>query len=132
MISGSLGVAQEAMEAQVLEAHRNGLQIGVHASGDRFISMVMDAYEKPGSIPAPQPPAPHRALQCDERHLLARMKHLGLVGIPFGEYIYYHGEERPARTVRGACPPSCRTAPFWTWGFPLAAVLIIPAVPGTP
>ena len=26
-------------------------------------------------------------------HLLTRMKRLGLVGIPFGEYIYYHGEK---------------------------------------
>jgi len=91
---GVVGVTQEAMDAQVLEAHRNGLQIGVHANGDRFISMVMDAYEK-ALVRYPRPNHRHRIEHCSvmNEHLLARMKRLGLVGIPFGEYIYYHGEK---------------------------------------
>ncbi len=91
---GVVGVTREAMEAQVLEAHRNGLQIGVHANGDRFISMVMDAYEK-ALVQYPRPNHRHRIEHCSvmNEHLLARMKRLGLIGIPFGEYIYYHGEK---------------------------------------
>ncbi len=91
---GVIGVTQEAMEAQVLEAHRNGLQIGVHANGDRFISMVMDAYEK-ALVQHPRANHRHRIEHCSvmTEHLLTRMKRLGLVGIPFGEYIYYHGEK---------------------------------------
>jgi hypothetical protein len=91
---GVLGVSPEEMETQVLAAHGAGLQIGIHANGDRFLGMVMDAYEK--AITAfPRRDHRHRIEHCSvmNTQLLARMKRLGLVGIPFGSYIYYHGEK---------------------------------------
>ena len=91
---GVQGVSTEVMEAQVMAAHSAGLQIGIHANGDRFIGMVMDAYEK--AIRAfPRQDHRHRIEHCSVMNpeLLARMKRLGLVAIPFGEYIYYHGEK---------------------------------------
>lgn len=91
---GVQGASAEMMEAQVLAAHKAGLQIGIHANGDRFIGMVMDAYEK--AVGAyPRQDHRHRIEHCSVMtpELLARMKRLGLVAIPFGEYIYYHGEK---------------------------------------
>lgn len=91
---GVMGVSRDKMEAQILEAHRAGFQIGIHANGDRFIAMVLDAYEK-ALVVAPRIDHRHRIEHCSVMNhgLLKRMKRLGLVAVPFGEYIYYHGEK---------------------------------------
>ena len=91
---GVQGIRTDVMNAQILAAHRAGLQIGIHANGDRFVGMVLDAYE--AAITAyPRPNHRHRIEHCSVMNpqLLARIKRLGLVAIPFGEYIYYHGEK---------------------------------------
>ncbi|MCK9358129.1 MAG: amidohydrolase [Dehalococcoidia bacterium] len=91
---GVQGIRTDVMNAQILAAHRAGLQIGIHANGDRFVGMVLDAYE--AAITAyPRPNHRHRIEHCSVMtpQLLARIKRLGLVAIPFGEYIYYHGEK---------------------------------------
>jgi len=91
---GVQGVSAEQMNAQVLAAHKAGLQVGIHANGDRFVEMVLDAYEQ--AITAfPRPNHRHRIEHCSVMNpqLLARIKRLGLVSIPFGSYIYYHGEK---------------------------------------
>ena len=91
---GVLGVSSEVMDAQVLAAHKAGFQIGIHANGDRFVEMVLDSYEK--AITAfPRQDHRHRIEHCSVMNpeLLARIKRLGVVAVPFGEYIYYHGEK---------------------------------------
>jgi len=82
------------MNAQVLAAHKAGFQIGIHANGDRFVAMVLDAYEN-ALAAHPRPNHRHRIEHCSVMNpgLLARIKRLRLVVIPFGAYIYYHGEK---------------------------------------
>ncbi len=91
---GVQGIRTDVMNAQILAAHRAGLQIGIHANGDRFVGMVLDAYEA-AITTYPRPNHRHRIEHCSVMNpqLLARIKRLGLVAIPFGEYIYYHGEK---------------------------------------
>ncbi len=91
---GVQGIGAEEMSAKVLAAHRAGLQIGIHANGDRFIGMVLDAYEH-AITASPRREHRHRVEHCSVMNprLMARMKHLGLLAIPFGQYIYYHGEK---------------------------------------
>ena len=91
---GVQGVSAEVMNAQVLAAHRAGFQIGIHANGDRFVEMVLDAYEQAISA-FPRQDHRHRIEHCSVMNpqLLARIKRLGLVAVPFGSYIYYHGEK---------------------------------------
>ena len=91
---GVQGVSKDVMDAQVLAAHRAGLQIGIHANGDRFVEMVLDAYEQAVSA-FPRQDHRHRIEHCSVMNpeLLARIKRLGAVAIPFGSYIYYHGEK---------------------------------------
>jgi len=91
---GVQGVSADVMNAQVLAAHKAGFQIGIHANGDRFVGMVLDAYEN--AVTAyPRPDHRHRIEHCSIMNpaLLSRIKRLGLVVIPFGAYIYYHGEK---------------------------------------
>ncbi len=91
---GVQGVSTDRMNAQVLAAHKAGFQIGIHANGDRFVAMVLDAYEN-ALAAHPRPNHRHRIEHCSVMNpgLLARIKRLGLVVIPFGAYIYYHGEK---------------------------------------
>ena len=129
---GVLGVNPEEMAAQVLAAHMAGLQIGIHANGDRFLGMVMDAYEKALTV-LPRPDHRHRIEHCSVMNpqLLARMKRLGLVGIPFGSYIYYHGEKMSsygARRLETMLPHRS----FLDTGIPIAGSSDYPCGPWNP
>ena len=84
----------EETEAKVLEMHREGFQVCIHANGDLAIDMVLTAYEKAqASYPRHDPR--HRIEHCTvvNPDLLKRMKALGCVATPFCTYVYYHGEK---------------------------------------
>jgi len=91
---GILAVSPEVLNEQVMVAHKAGFQLAIHANGDRCIEMVVDAYEKALRV-YPRQNHRHRIEHCTviNPQLLARIKRLGLVVIPFGSYIYYHGEK---------------------------------------
>ena len=78
----------------VMEAHRAGFQLAVHANGDRAIQMVLDAYEK-ALREQPRPDHRHRIAHCTvvTPEILERIRSLGVVVLPFSTYIYEHGEK---------------------------------------
>ena len=84
----------EQIEPLVLQAHRSGLQIEVHANGDRAIEMVLDAYEK-AQAAFPRSDPRHRIAHCTvvTPAILRRLKALGVVALPFSTYVYEHGEK---------------------------------------
>ena len=91
---GILAIAPDVLEEQVMTAHKAGFQVGVHANGDATINMTLDAYEK--ALKAyPRKNSRHRLEHGTvvNPEILARMKRLGVVVLPFGSYIYYHGEK---------------------------------------
>ena len=91
---GILAIAPDALEERVMAAHRAGFQVAVHANGDRIIDMTLDAYEK--ALRAfPREDHRHRLEHGTvvNPEILARMKRLGVAVLPFGSYIYYHGEK---------------------------------------
>ncbi len=82
------------IEQIVMEAHRAGFQLAVHANGDRAIQMVLDAYQK-ALLEHPRPDHRHRIAHCTivNTDILKRIKALGVVVLPFSTYIYEHGEK---------------------------------------
>jgi len=91
---GILAIAPDVLEERVMAAHRAGFQVAVHANGDRIINMTLDAYEKAlGAYPREnhRHRLEHGTIVNPE--ILARMKRLGVAVLPFGSYIYYHGEK---------------------------------------
>ena len=93
---GILAMSPEEVEPLVMEMHRAGFQVCIHANGDLTIDMVLTAYEKAqASYPRPDPR--HRIEHCTlvNTNLLDRMKALGCVATPFCTYVYYHGEKMP-------------------------------------
>ena len=100
---GILYMSQEALDRQILEAHRAGWQVGVHAIGDRGVEMTIDAFEK-ALQKYPRKNHRHRIEHCGllDDPLMDRIQTLELVpvlGVPFiyelGDYyISILGKER--------------------------------------
>ena len=93
---GILAMTADETENQVMEIHRAGFQVCIHANGDLTIDMVLTAYEK-AQAAFPRVDARHRIEHCTlvNPGLLRRMKALGCVATPFCTYVYHHGEKMP-------------------------------------
>ena len=84
----------EETERKVMEWHRAGFQICIHANGDSAIEQVLTAYEK-AQAEYPRTGIRHRIEHCTvvNPDILRRMRALGCVATPFCTYVYYHGEK---------------------------------------
>ena len=91
---GILAMTPEEIEEWVIEIHRAGFQVCVHANGDATIDMVLSAYEKAQSE-FPREDPRHRVEHCTvvDRELINRIARLGSIATPFCTYVYYHGEK---------------------------------------
>ena len=91
---GILAMTQEEITESVLEIHRAGFQVCIHANGDLAIDSVLNAYEQ-AQTEHPRPDPRHRIEHCTlvNPDLLSRMNRLGTIATPFCTYVYYHGEK---------------------------------------
>jgi len=76
----------------VREVHDAGSRLAVHANGDRAIVLLLDQYEA-AERATPRPDAHHRIEHCSivTEEIVARMRKLGAIAVPFGSYVQYHG-----------------------------------------
>jgi hypothetical protein len=89
---------QVVTEGELLElvkdVHDFGMRLGIHANGDRAISLLLDAYEA-AQAQVPRPGLRHRIEHCtvvtDE--ILRRMRALDAIAVPFGSYVAFHGDK---------------------------------------
>ena len=93
---GILAMSPEEIESRVMEVHKAGFQVCIHANGDSAIDAVLSSYEKAQQAFPRQDPR-HRLEHCTlvNPDLLSRIKALGCVATPFCTYVYYHGEKMP-------------------------------------
>jgi predicted amidohydrolase YtcJ len=92
--TGILLLTPGEIRDHVMKAHQAGFQVAVHANGDRAIELVLDAFE--GALRAfPASGRRHRIEHCSliTEDILQRMSRLGLVAVPFGSYVWAHGEK---------------------------------------
>ena len=91
---GIQALSPDEVEPAVMEMHRAGFQVCIHANGDLAIDMVLSAYEK-ALAEFPRRDPRHRIEHCTlvNPDLLNRMKATGTIGTPFCTYVYYHGEK---------------------------------------
>lgn len=82
----------EELFANVRAVHRDGNRVGVHANGDAAIRLVLDAFEE-AAKEQPRPGLRHRIEHCSviDDAILARMRALGAIAVPFAGYTGYHG-----------------------------------------
>jgi predicted amidohydrolase YtcJ len=93
---GILAMDAAEIERNVMEMHRSGFQVCIHANGDLAIDLVLKAYEK-AQMAYPRPEPRHRVEHCTlvNPDILQRMKALGAIATPFCTYVYHHGEKMP-------------------------------------
>ncbi|MGH3313218.1 MAG: amidohydrolase [Streptomyces sp.] len=77
---------------QVRAVHEDGNRIGVHANGDTAIRLVLDAFEA-AQRASPRRGPRHRIEHCSviDTEILARMRALDAIAVPFAGYTGYHG-----------------------------------------
>ncbi|WP_020500299.1 amidohydrolase [Sciscionella marina] len=88
-------VADVAMLTDLaIRAQRAGIRLGVHANGDRAISLLLDALEAADRATPERTRLRHRIEHCSivTPEILARMRALDLIAVPFGSYVWYHGD----------------------------------------
>ncbi|HSO60189.1 MAG TPA: amidohydrolase [Desulfobacterales bacterium] len=85
---------QAELDAIVARIHRAGYQACVHANGDLAIEMALTAIERAQAAHPRRDPR-HRLEHCTmiDDALLAWMARLGAMALPFGSYLYQHGEK---------------------------------------
>jgi predicted amidohydrolase YtcJ len=83
---------QETLDALILKVHGAGLQVCIHANGDRDIDMVLTAFER-ALAASPRADHRHRIEHCSvlTDELLQRIKSLGLVVVPHS-YLWELGD----------------------------------------
>jgi predicted amidohydrolase YtcJ len=86
--------SQDELNQVVSRIHRLGYQACIHANGDIAIDMALDAIEKAQSQ-VPRPEVRHRIEHCTviNSNILKRMRDLNVMAIPFGSYLWQHGEK---------------------------------------
>jgi predicted amidohydrolase YtcJ len=89
---GMQTTSTEHLAEIVRSVHNSGSRLAVHANGDRAISLLLDLIEA-ADAESPRPDAHHRIEHCSvvTDEILGRMKRLGMIGVPFGSYVHYHG-----------------------------------------
>jgi predicted amidohydrolase YtcJ len=82
----------EDLRDLVFSVHEAGSRLGIHANGDRAISLLLDQFEA-AEAACPRPGLHHRIEHCSivTPRILERMRRLGAIAVPFGSYVHYHG-----------------------------------------
>jgi predicted amidohydrolase YtcJ len=96
--AGLLYHEPDELRDMVVEAHRQGWQIGIHAQGDRAIGAVLDAYEEAMEA-HPRPDPRHRIEHCGypTPDQLQRMARLGVIAVNQPSLLVDSGDEFLAR-----------------------------------
>jgi predicted amidohydrolase YtcJ len=91
---GILVTGEEELYQQARKAHAAGWQLGTHANGDVGIDITLRVYERLQKE-LPHNDARYRLEHCTvvSDSLIARIKALGAIPLPFSTYAYYHGEK---------------------------------------
>jgi predicted amidohydrolase YtcJ len=76
----------------VFSVHEAGSRLGIHANGDRAISLLLDQFEA-AEAACPRPHVHHRIEHCSivTPEIMQRMRRLQAIAVPFGSYVHYHG-----------------------------------------
>jgi predicted amidohydrolase YtcJ len=85
---------QAELNAIVRRIHDLGYQACIHANGDVAIDMALNAIEQ-AQTANPRPDPRHRIEHCTmiNDDFLDRMVRLNILALPFGSYIWQHGEK---------------------------------------
>ncbi|MFC2012290.1 amidohydrolase [Chloroflexota bacterium] len=132
-IPGHLYPPQPEFNRLVLEAHRAGFQVAIHASRWETVEAAITALGNAQSQ-IPRPDTRHRIEHCSEcpPHLLGRLKELQAVVVTQPPFVYYSGERYLATVPADRQPWLYRIRSLLDGGLVVAASSDSPIVPANP
>ena len=91
--TGSLQPPQEELRELVLQAHRTGYQVAIHAVEARAVEAAIEAIDYATTM-APRPDARHRIEHCSEGppEVLSRLKNTGTIVVTQPAFLYLRGQ----------------------------------------
>ncbi|HEY4442212.1 MAG TPA: amidohydrolase [Candidatus Elarobacter sp.] len=89
---GMQTVSDAELRDVVRMVHLDGNRVCIHANGDRAIGKLLDNFEA-AHREKDRPHLHHRIEHCSvvNAEILARMKAVHAIAVPFGSYVHYHG-----------------------------------------
>ncbi len=125
--------SDEAMVDLAMRCQRSGNRLAVHANGDRAISKVLAAIDA-AQQQFPDPTLRHRIEHCSivTSEILATMRRLGVIAVPFGSYVAYHGQKLLAWYGRDRLNRMFTHRAFLDAGIPVAGSSDYPCGPYEP
>ena len=94
---GILVITEDELYDHVRKARAAGWQVGTHTNGDVAIDIALRVYERvQREIPRTDPRFRLEHCTVVNDSLVARIKALGAIPLPFSTYVYYHGEKMKA------------------------------------
>ena len=131
--TGILLLTPEQIRERIANAHEAGFQVAVHANGDRAIEIVLDAFED-ALAKTPRRDHRHRIEHCSlvTEDILQRMRRLHLLAVPFGSYVWAHGEKLTAFYGSSRVKRLFAHRDFLDHGIPLAGSTDNPCGPYEP
>jgi predicted amidohydrolase YtcJ len=94
---GILVITEDELYDHVRKARAAGWQVGTHTNGDVAIDMTLRVYERvQRELPSRDPRFRLEHCTVVNDSLVARIKALGAIPLPFSTYVYYHGEKMKA------------------------------------
>jgi predicted amidohydrolase YtcJ len=130
---GQLYPPQPELNRMVLETHRDGFQLAIHAVRDSTVAAVATAYEFAQSQ-LPEPGRRHRIEHCAECPplLLERLRRLQVVIATQPPFFYYSGERYLATVPAETLPHLYRIRSFFNAGLVVAGSSDSPIVSNNP
>lgn len=116
-----------------LRCQRSGNRLAIHANGDRAIATVLTAIDA-AQRQFPGPRLHHRIEHCSivTPEILSAMRRLGVIAVPFGSYVAYHGEKLLAWYGRKRLSRMFAHRAFLDAGIPVAGSSDYPCGPYEP
>ncbi len=130
---GSVGLWMQdpqEMKARILQAHRAGFQLGIHAIGDAAIDVILDGYEE-AQRAYPRPDPRHRIEHCSivDEATIQRIASLGVIPIPGTSFLHYFRESYVRNLGMKRLRHAYGMATFQRYGIVAAASTDAPVVP---
>jgi len=131
--SGDFFTDPDVVRGYVMDAHRAGWQLAIHAIGDRAIDLTLDTLAQAQSA-YPRPEARHRIehsglVRPDQ---LARYAEVGATAVVQPSFLWYYGEDYAKIMGPERTPWLYRGKAFLDNGIPLVASSDRPVTPGAP
>jgi predicted amidohydrolase YtcJ len=131
--SGSFFTDPDLIHGYVLDGHRAGWQLAIHAIGDRAVDLTLDALER-AQAEHPRPDARHRIEHAGlvRPDQLARFASTGAMAVVQPGFLWYYGDDHAAIMGEDRTPWLYRGKAFLDHGIRLVGSSDRPVTPGAP